>query len=163
MANEVYSAEQDRYQFQWWAASLVNAQPMEGREKKGADRGVDGVIRFVDDADGKLKRVLVQIKSGHVSSATMRDLIGTLNREAAEMAMLVTLEPSTQPMRQEAVEAGTYHSEAWNRSYPKVQILTIDELLAGTKPDVPPMRATFDRAQRLRAATHAQSSLLGDA
>ena len=154
-------AEQDRYQFQWWAASLVNAQPVEGREKKGADRGIDGVIRFVDDAGGKLKRVLVQIKSGHVSSATMRDLVGTLNREGAEMAMLVTLEPSTQPMRQEGIEAGTYHSEAWNRSFPRVQIVTIAELLAGQKADVPPMRATFERAQRLPSvATHAQPSLL---
>ena len=153
-------AEQDRYQFQWWAASLVNAQPVEGREKKGADRGIDGVIRFVDDAGQKLKRVIVQIKSGHVSSATMRDLIGTLSREDAEMALLVTLEPPTKPMRQEAVEAGDYHSPSWNRTYPRVQIATIEDLLAGDLPQIPPMRATFDRAQRIRAATHAQSSLL---
>jgi len=155
-------AEQDRYQFQWWAASLVNAQPVEGREKKGADRGIDGVIRFVDDAGQKLKRVIVQIKSGHVSSATMRDLIGTLNREDAEMALLVTLEPPTKPMRQEAVEAGDYYSPSWNRTYPRVQIATIEELLAGDLPQIPPMRATFDRAQRIRSATHAQSSLLTD-
>lgn len=153
-------AEADRYQFQWWAASLVAAQPVEGMEKKGADRGVDGVIRFVDEANGKLKRVLVQVKSGHVSSATMRDLIGTLNREKAEMAMLVTLEPPTKPMRQEAVEAGMYESPGWNRAFPKVQILTIEELLAGKKPEVPPMRATFQRAERLRAtSTHGQKGM----
>jgi DNA modification methylase len=154
-------AENDRYEFQRWANSLVNAQPIEGQDKKGADRGIDGVIRFVDEADGKLKRVLVQVKSGHVGSPTMRDLKGTLDREKAEMAMLVTLEPPTKPMRQEAVEAGTYYSPGWNREFPKVQILTIEELISGVKPDVPPMRATFERAQRIkRASSHAQASLL---
>jgi site-specific DNA-methyltransferase (adenine-specific) len=154
-------AEGDRYQFQWWAGSLVNAQPIEGVEKKGADRGVDGVIRFIDEANGKLKRVLVQVKSGHVNSATMRDMIGTMEREKAEMSMLVTLEPSTKPMRQEAIEAGSYFSPGWNREFPRVQILTIEELLSGAKPDVPPMRATFERAQRIRqSSSHAQTSLL---
>lgn len=154
-------AEADRYQFQWWAASLVNAQPQEGKEKKGADRGIDGVIRFVDDQKGTLKRCLVQVKSGHVTSATMRDLIGTLNREKAEMAMLVSLEAPTGPMKREAVEAGAYHSDGWNRDFPRVQILTVEELLSGTKPDVPPMRRTFERAQRIRnAATHSQASLI---
>ncbi len=153
-------AEADRYQFQWWAASLVAAQPVEGMEKKGADRGIDGVIRFVDEANGKLKRVLVQVKSGHVNRATMGELIGTLTREKAEMAMLVTLEPPTKPMRQEAVEAGMYESPGWNREFPKVQILTIEELLDGKKPDVPPMRATFQRAERLRAtSTHGQKGM----
>ncbi len=154
-------ADTDRYQFQWWASSLVNAQPVDGKEKKGADRGIDGVIRFVDDAPGKIKRVLVQVKSGHVNSATMRDLIGTLEREKAEMGMLVTLEPSTKPMRQEALEAGKYYSPGWNREFPRIQILTIEELLTGTKPDVPPMRATFERAQRIKSkSTHSQPSLL---
>ena len=102
-----------------------------------------------------------QVKSGHVNRATMGELIGTLTREKAEMAMLVTLEPSTKPMRQEAVEAGTYFSPGWNREFPRVQILTIEELLSGAKPDVPPMRATFERAQRIKqAASHSQPSLL---
>ncbi len=66
------------------------------------------------------------------------------------MSMLVTLEPSTKPMRQEAVEAGVYHSPGWNRDYPKVQILTVEDLLAGEQPNIPPMRATFERAKRMR-------------
>ncbi len=119
------------------------------------------MIRFVDDQKGTLKRCLVQVKSGHVSSATMRDLTGTLNREKAEMAMLITLEPPTGPMRREAVEAGSYHSDDWNRDFPPVQILTVEELLAGKKPDVPPMRRTFERAQRLNSATHQQAALIG--
>ena len=79
------------------------------------------------------------------------------------MGMLITLDSSTKPMRQEAVEAGTYYSPGWERQYPRLQIWTIEELLAGAEPKIPPMRATFQRAQRLRSAsTHRQSGLFGD-
>ncbi len=155
-------AEADRYQFQWWALSLVRAKPIEGKEKKGADRGIDGVITFVDDATGKLKRCLVQVKSGHVSSATIRDLVGTLNREKAEMGLLVTLEPATAPMRQEVAEAGDYYSPGWNRAYPKLQALTVAELLAGDKPDMPPMRQTFAKAGQIKAPAPVMASLFDD-
>jgi site-specific DNA-methyltransferase (adenine-specific) len=152
-------AEADRYQFQWWALSLVRAKPIEGKQKKGADKGIDGVINFVDDQSGKLKRCLVQVKSGHVSSATMRDLIGTLDREKAEMGILVTLEPPTGPMKLEAAQAGSYHSDGWQRDYPRVQILTIDDLLNGTKPDMPPVRQTFSQASRINTPSHQQPSM----
>jgi site-specific DNA-methyltransferase (adenine-specific) len=66
-------------------------------------------------------------------------------------------------MRQEVAEAGSYYSPGWNREYPRMQILTIDELLEGKQPEVPPMRATFQRAQRLRGASQQrQSGLFGD-
>jgi site-specific DNA-methyltransferase (adenine-specific) len=154
-------AENDRYQFQWWVLSLVKAKPIEGKEKKGADRGIDGVVNFVDDSSGKLKKCLVQVKSGHVSSATIRDLVGTIGREKAEMGLLVTLEPSTAPMRKEAVEAGTFRSEGWQRDYPRVQILTVEELLSGKHPDVPPMRQTFAKAERVKAPAPTQPVMVG--
>jgi site-specific DNA-methyltransferase (adenine-specific) len=152
-------AEADRYQFQWWALSVVRAKPIGGNEKKGADRGIDGVFTFFDDTTGTMKRCLVQVKSGHLSSATIRDLVGTLNREKAVMGLLVTLEPSTAPMRQEEAEAGDYFSPGWNREYPKLQVLTIAELLAGKKADLPPMRATFARTGRMTAPGHRQPAL----
>ncbi len=86
----------------------------------------------------------------------MRDLIGTLNHEKAEMGLLVTLERPTAPMRQEAVEAGSYRSQDWQRDYPRVQILTIEELLNGTAPEMPPMRQTFARAERVKATSPMQ-------
>jgi site-specific DNA-methyltransferase (adenine-specific) len=155
-------AESDRYQFQWWALSLVKAKPIEGKEKKGADRGIDGVVNFVDDHTGKLKRCLVQVKSGHVSSATLRDLVGTINREKAEMGVLVSLEPPTAPMRKEAAEAGWYHSDGWNRDYPRIQILTIEELLHGKEVAMPPTRATFSKAEKVHADKPRTASLFGD-
>lgn len=79
------------------------------------------------------------------------------------MGMLITLDSPTKPMRQEAVEAATYYSPGWEREYPRMQIWTIEELLAGAEPKIPPMRATFQRAQRLRSAsTHRPSGLFGD-
>ncbi len=55
-------ALRDKYQFQWWACSLVNAQPYQGK-KKGADGGTDGLIYFQDDASGA-KKIVVSVKGG---------------------------------------------------------------------------------------------------
>jgi len=128
-------ADQDRYQFQWWALGLVIAKPVGDDRKKGADRGMDGVIGFVDG--GKAKRIVVQVKSGHVSVAHIRDLRGTMEREKADLGLFVTLEEPTQPMKTEAVSAGFYHSDLPQADYPRVQIITIEELLTGTRPLLP--------------------------
>jgi len=135
----------DRYQFQWWALSLIKARPF-GDKKKGADRGVDGLICFVDDNSGKAKRAFVQVKSGHVNSANMRDLVGVLDREKAEIGILITLEESTKDMRTEAISAGFYHSDGWNQDYPRVQIITIEQLLKGEQIKLPPNLSTFKKA-----------------
>ncbi len=147
-------AQENRYQFQWWALSLVQARPLGGevgskQGKKGSDKGIDGVINFLDDGTGKAKRVLVQVKSGHVKSGDIRDLVGTVQREKAEMAVFITLEEPTGEMKKEAVSAGFYHSDAWNRDHPKVQILTIAELLHGARIDMPPVYGTFKHAPRV--------------
>lgn len=136
-------ARDDRYQFQWWALSLVRARPL-GQEagtkkgKKGADRGVDGLIPFVDSTDGAVKRAIVQVKSGGVNSATVRDLRGVIEREAAPFGVLLTLEEPTREMQREALAAGYYRSPGWQRDYPRLQILTVAELLRGASVQMPP-------------------------
>ena len=146
-------AHDDRYQFQWWALSLVRARPLGGEAgskagKKGADKGIDGVILFTDEAKKPPKRVLVQVKSGHVNSATVRDLRGTLEREEGALAVLLTLEEPSSEMVKEAVTAGYYHSAFWNKDYPKIQILTIGELLEGKEILMPPASGTFKEAPK---------------
>jgi site-specific DNA-methyltransferase (adenine-specific) len=157
--NDIGSAHQlaseDRYQFQWWACSLIKAQPQGAQEgsktgKKGSDKGIDGIIPFVDDHTGKRKRVLVQVKSGHVKSGDIRDLIGTMNREEAHIGVFITLEEPSRDMKTEAVSAGFYHSPGFNRDYPRVQILSISELLQGAEIKMPPEFETFKRAQRIQ-------------
>lgn len=142
-------AHEDRYQFQWWALSLIKARPL-GEKKKGADKGIDGVIHFIDDPTSKPKRVIVQVKSGHVGVNLIQELKGVAENDA--MAVFITLEPPTKPMQVEAVSAGYYHSPIWNKDYPKIQILTIEELLHGKTVDMPPLAqtsVTFAKAQKI--------------
>lgn len=146
-------ANEDRYKFQYWALSLINARPLGGQPgskegKKGADRGIDGLITFMDDKTGKAKRIVIQVKSGKVNSAVIRDLSGTVGREKAAMGVLVTLENPTKDMVKEALSAGAYHSPGWNKPYPRIQILTIEELLKGAEVEMPPTAQTFRRAAR---------------
>jgi DNA modification methylase len=125
-------ARQDAFQFQFWAQGLVGARPAGGQKKKGADQGIDGVLYFQDEQkDGAwvARKMIVQVKSGHVKAGDVRDLRGTMSREGAEMGLFITLEPPTAPMRKEAAAAGTYTSPWDGRAYPKIQVLTIGELL----------------------------------
>ena len=149
-------ASEDRYQFQWWALSLIRARPLGGdasskQGKKGSDKGIDGVITFLDDASGKPKRVLVQVKSGKVKSGDIRDLVGTVQREAAQIGVFLTLEEPSRDMLTEAAAAGVYRSPGWGKDYPKMQILTIADLLRGAEIKMPPAHGTFRQAQRVQA------------
>ena len=143
-------AEQNRHQFEWWALGLVDAAPAQDK-KKGADRGVDGVIYFQERDDGPYHKVVVQVKSGHVNAAMVRDLKGVLAREKAAMGALLTLKPATRPMREEAAAADFYVPEQFpERRFPRLQILTITDLFAGKKLEYPrwvPSR-TFKQAAR---------------
>ncbi len=157
-------ATEDRYQFQWWSLSLIRARPLGGQEgsregKKGSDKGVDGVIAFIDDNTGKAKRVLIQVKSGHVNSSYIRDLKGTLQREQAAIGVFITLEPPSRDMITEAVSAGFYHSPGWNKDYPSIQILTIEELLHSAEVKMPPQFGTFKQAQRVQQSDALQGEL----
>ena len=107
MASARALAAQDRYQFEWWALGLVDARPAQDK-RRGADSGIDGYVNFFDDNSGKAKRVIVQVKSGHVSVAQVRDLKGVLDRENAQIGVFITLNPPTRPMTQEAASTGFY-------------------------------------------------------
>ncbi|MCU0499788.1 MAG: restriction endonuclease [Anaerolineae bacterium] len=149
-------AQQDRYQFQWWALSLIRAKPIgdsgdsEGKGKKGKDQGIDGVINFME-MRGKSQRVLIQVKSGKVKSSDVRDLLGVLEREKAALGVLITLEPATRDMISEAAAARFYHSETWGRDYPRLQIVTIEDLLNGKAIEMPPAYSNFKQAQPFKS------------
>lgn len=145
-------AEANRHQFEWWALDMVDAAPAQDK-KKGADKGVDGVIYFKDDAGGVHKKIIVQVKSGHVGSAQVRDLKGVLEREKAAIGALISLKPPTRDMKQEAAAAGFYVPEPFpEHRFPRIQILTIAELFAGKKLEYPQWAppSTFKKAARRR-------------
>ncbi len=157
-------AQDDRYQFQWWALSLIEARPLGqtgGKQgKKGSDKGIDGVIAFIDDATGKAKQVLVQVKSGKVKSGDIRDLRGVVDRDNGAIGVFITLEPPSKDMLAEAVSAGYYHSPGWDKDYPKLQILTIEDLLKGAEVKMPPASVTFKQAEKVKPVAPQQQHLL---
>ena len=144
-------AASDPYQFQWWALGRVGARPIE--EKKGADKGIDGKIIFQGDTPGAFETVILSVKAGGTGAAHVRDLKGVLEREKAAIGVLISMEEPTKPMQTEAVTAGFFESKTWGKKYPKIQLLTIAELLAGKKIDMPPIRQvdrTFKKAEKFK-------------
>jgi DNA modification methylase len=128
-------AADDPYQFQWWALGLIGARPVE--EKKGADKGIDGRLYFFDDGGSKAKQLIVSVKAGKVQVSHVRDLVGVLQREGAEIGALISLNEPTGPMRKEAASAGMYKSPLTGTTHPRVQLITVAELLDGRTLDLP--------------------------
>ena len=151
-------AEQDRYQFEFWALSLLGARPQQ-YDHRGADRGIDGVLHFINGPRRSTHRAIIQVKSGRVSVAQIRDLIGTVERENAAMGLFITLENPTRAMTSEAVSAGFYHSELWQRDYPKIQIRTVQDLLNRNEFEMPPNPGMYQDSQRTQRDSGMQGGL----
>jgi len=144
LTSAIALANQNRYQFQWWATSLIDAKPY-GDKKKGKDTGIDGFIFFMDKGH-ETKKCIVSVKSGNVQPTDIRDLIGVLSRENAEIGVFITLQEPSSGMKTTAVSAGYYRSQLSGKDYPKIQILTIEELLNGIKPKIPNQISPFKKA-----------------
>jgi site-specific DNA-methyltransferase (adenine-specific) len=139
-------AARDKYQFQWWAVSLVDAVPFAGK-RKGADTGIDGIIYF--KPEGKTtEKAIVSVKGGeNVSVAMVRDLAHVVDREKARIGVFITLAEPTGPMKTEAVKAGYY--ETLYGKYLKIQILSVADLFSGKQPNIPLVdTASFKRAPK---------------
>jgi site-specific DNA-methyltransferase (adenine-specific) len=150
-------ALRDKYQFQWWAVSMVDALPFGGK-KKGADGGIDGIIYFKPDGK-RTEKALVSVKGGGSVSVNMiRDLHSAMEREKAPIGVFISAAMPTRPMETEAAAVGRFEDE-WGRTYPRLQIITLAELFQGKKPDIPFVDpASVKRAKR--EDTSQQGSLL---
>lgn len=160
LAGAAQLALDNKYQFQYWALGEVDAQPTEPI-KKGADRGIDGRKFFFDDRSRNAKQIIFSVKGGrNIGVAEVRDLIGVLKREEAEIGVYISFEEPTKPMQREAAEAGFYTSPAGGQ-YPRIQLLTIKELLEEKKTVQYPrlLDATFKKAPRHRPAAATNLSL----
>lgn len=122
-------ASRDKYQFQWWAVSLVEAQPFQGK-KKGADTGIDGLKFFHDVDKAGARKIVVSVKGGHLKADDVRALNHVRERESAEIGLFICLETPAKGMIADGASAGFYES-ATGKKYPRVQLLTIDGLLSG--------------------------------
>jgi DNA modification methylase len=147
-------AHQDPYQFQWWALGLVGARPVD--QKKGADRGIDGRLFFHDEPTGETTReIILSVKSGHAGIAHVRELVAVVNRETADIGALLVLDEPTKTERAEAAAAGFYVSP-WGTKHARIQLLTIEELLAGKRIDYPPTRANVTLKKAPRATDRSE-------
>jgi adenine specific DNA methylase Mod len=130
-------ARRDKHQFQWWASWRLGSQVYR-EEKRGADRGIDGNIFYKNGPYGD-GRIIISVKGGENLGVSMvRDLRGVIEREEAEMGILVTLMEPTSPMVSEAASAGFVKQSAHGRM-PRLQIVTIEDLLDGKMPKLPPL------------------------
>ena len=151
--------EQDPYQFQFWAVSLLEAQPRQ-KQRRGPDRGIDGQLYFIDGPQRKPQKVVVQVKGGRVSFPLIRDLRSVVEREKAALGLFITLEEPTRDMQSEAAGSGLFHSELWDRSYSRIQIRTIADMLGGRGFDLPPRPSAYQPAQRAHRSVGEQGILM---
>ncbi len=143
-------AQEDPWQFQAWALGLVGARP-QGPAKRGADKGIDGRLYFHDQPGSPTKQIIFSVKAGGVSVSHVRDLRGVIEREKAEIGVLLSFEEPTRQMREETASAG-YYTSPWGR-HPRLQLLTVADLLQGARVDYPPAsqtNVTFAKAPRSR-------------
>jgi len=172
-------AANDKFQFQHWALSLIGARPLKEGEGKGADRSVDGLLYFYEterkdllnrikeDAPAVRKepvhreKIIVQVKGGGVNRGDVATLLGDVENQKAAGGVLVTLEKPTKQMRTETADAGRYSSKLWHdKDYPRIQILTVEDLLNGTERiDAPPQLNPFAMTAR-ESAAHKQTEML---
>ncbi len=142
-------ARRDKHQFEWWAVSVVGAVPAKGK-KKGADRGIDGLIYF--KPDGRTTEVaVVSVKGGeHVGVGMIRDLRGVMERERAPIGVFITQALPSRQMEKEAASAGFFECDAGK--FPRLQIVTLAELFQGKLPRIPLADPTvsFRKAPRER-------------
>ncbi len=160
-------AEQDKEQFEYWALSLVEARPWEGKQKKGADKGRDGIIVFFDDDSEKAKRAVVSVKGGkNIGVKDIRELSDVVRDNKAELGIFISLSQLTKPMVVWAAEAGEYIPDSANpllsKPVHRIQLFTVADLLSGKKPEIPggqSSRITLRRTQRAQGPKAFQISL----
>ena len=140
--------EQDPYQFQYWAVSLLEAQPQQ-EQKKGADGGIDGLIYFLD---GPKKNTAEDCDSGQGRSCLCppgaRPEGSGGAGKGGDGFIHIRCRPPTAPMNSEAASGGFYHSDLWQRDFPKIQLRTVSEMLEGKGFELPNRPAAYQPAQR---------------
>jgi len=121
-----------RKEFEKWAVLTYTNNRAVINTKKGADKGIDGVVYFATGPD-TTERMVLQVKSGGVNRAAIATLHGDMEREQAQIATLITLEEPTKPMKEEASKAGLYYHPLMGKNYDKIQIVTVQELIEQEK------------------------------
>lgn len=151
--------DQSPLEFERWAVSMINAEP---NQKQVGDKGVDGVARF-PLGTGKIGKVLVSVKGGKtINPAMVRDLSGTIEARKAQMGVLITLAPATRGVTDAINHGGVFTHPANGQQYPRLQHITVADLLAKKRPEVPPTFLPYIAAQK-HTVTLEQTTLFASA
>ena len=124
--------DRTRKEFEKWAVLTYSNNRAVINQKKGADKGIDGIAYFRSEKD-EPEKIILQVKSGKASSRDIRDLQGTMTRENAVLGIFITLQKPTKDMSKEAKEAGIYRSKYMSDSVDKIRIVTIQEIIEDQK------------------------------
>jgi len=142
--------DKTRKEFEKWAVLTYSDNQARINDKKGADGGVDGIAYFLlDKVDGEeiTGKVIFQVKSGGANSGTIDNLRGVMLKEGATFGYLLTMDPPTKPMRSTAQAAGKFMHPLLRKEYDCIQIVTVDDILAGQILDLPMGRDVVKAAQ----------------
>ena len=142
------------FDFERWAVSLVNGQP---NEKQVGDKGVDGIIRFYLDKNAT-GEVLVSVKGGkQLTPSMVRDLSGTVEARKAAMGLLITMGEPTKGMLEAASVGGLYEWPVNKAQFPRIQVVSVVDLLAGKRPNLPTALLPY-----IQASKHQNIENVGD-
>lgn len=136
-----YLFDTDPFEFQFWILGEIAAQPYGAsagskKGKKGADGGIDGQMFFMRPDGGKVEKVIVSVKGGkNLTAGMVRDLAGVLTKENAAIGVFICLAPPTAGVLKEAAQQGGY--EYGGKVFPRVQVLTVEDILGGKQPNIP--------------------------
>ena len=143
-ARKLASTRAGKFEFENWFVTALGGQPF--KSSGGGDSGIDGFM-FFRDFEGKPHTVILSVKGGSYSLSMVRDLCRVVERENAAMGVLLALEPPTKGMLSEASSAGRFQLSAGGRTFPKVQIFTVEDYFAGKRPDLPDTSDTLKKAK----------------
>jgi DNA modification methylase len=158
---DLYAAEsllrRSPFEFERWCVTLVGGQP---NEKPRDDRGIDGIVRIPVDTKGNSHRVLVSVKGGSTYPGQVRDLIGMVESQHAAMGLFICLQPPTDAMQDAASHSGAYIYPRNGHHYPRIQIVTVSDLLEDIRPDLPPPLLPYLQARPRYSNDNGQESLV---
>lgn len=153
------SDDRVRKEFEKWAILTYTNNRAIVNDKKGGDRGIDGTAYFMTDKNENAK-IIFQVKSGKVGRSDVATLNNDRIREEAEMAVFITLQKSTNGMIQEANAVGIYEHLLMGKSYPRIQIVTIEEIIEQNRRlDIP---MSIEVLKKAKAVVDTQPKLFPD-
>ena len=125
--------QRDKYHFQKWAVEQVEGFVT---TKRTADGGIDGRLYFGLPDARDLSSMAIEVKGGrNVGIKDVRELRGVLDTDQALMAGLIVLAPFGQTkernIRRFMADAGDM--DVMGVKYPRMQVLTVAEILDGKR------------------------------